>query len=410
LAAAFNAMTLRLKDYIRNLSEATAERERVAAEMNVAQRIQASMLPSVFPPFPGRKEFDLYAEMHPAKVVGGDFYDFFLVDGNRLGVVIADVSGKSVPAALFMVVARTLLRNHLLFGQASEDVFFTVNNQLADNNETSMFVTAFMGVLEIDTGLFTYVNAGHSPPAIRRSGQGFTWLDIEPCFILGGLENIEFKAMQTRLFPGDMLFLYTDGVSEANDTQGDLFTEDRILNTLNESAIKSALGCVDTVRESVERFTDGAEQSDDITALALLYNGANADTLTVAADTRALGELVAFLDVCLDNAGFSGEEKNGVQLAAEEVFVNVARYAYPEGGGAVRVACACGTKRIVVTMEDDGKPYNPLLREDPDVGLPAEARDIGGLGVFMSKSLMDAVYYDFKDGKNVLTLVKNAAP
>jgi anti-sigma regulatory factor (Ser/Thr protein kinase) len=164
---------------------------------------------------------------------------------------------------------------------------------------------------------------------------------------------------------------------------------------------------VATVRERVERFAAGTEQSDDVTMLALLYNGAsNAESLTLAADARALNELVAFLDACLDKTGFSSEDRNSVQLAAEEVFVNIARYAYPEGGGAAKITCACGAKRIVVIAEDSGRPYNPLLREDPDVGLPAEARAIGGLGVYMAKSLMDAVYYDFRDGKNRLTMVK----
>ncbi|MDR2089768.1 MAG: SpoIIE family protein phosphatase [Clostridiales Family XIII bacterium] len=412
LATAFNAMTLRLRDYIKHLSEVTAERERMAAEMNVAQKIQASMLPSVFPPFPGRKEFDLYAEMIPAKEVGGDFYDFFLIDENRLGVLIADVSGKSVPAALFMVIAKTLLRNHLRQGQSPEDVFFVVNNQLAENNETVMFVTSFMGVLEIDTGVFTYVNAGHAPPAVRREDRNFKWLDIEPGFILGGLENIRFNAMRTRFFPGDMIFLYTDGVSEANNAEGELFGEDRVPDALNASSRETASTseCVAAMRESVRRFADGADQSDDITMLALLYNGvSDAEKLTLTADVRALNKLVAFLDACLDKSGFCSEEKYAVQLAMEEVFVNVARYAYPEGGGEVRVTCACGKGRVVITTEDGGKPYNPLLREDPDISLSAEEREIGGLGVYMTKGIMDAVYYDFRDGKNVLSMVKNVS-
>jgi sigma-B regulation protein RsbU (phosphoserine phosphatase) len=307
-----------------------------------------------------------------------------------------------------MVIANTLLRTHLKFDQRPEEVFFTVNNQLADNNEAAMFVTAFMGVLEIDTGVFTYVNAGHSPPAIRQGGQGFRRLDIEPGFILGGLEDIRFDAMQTRFLPGDMLFLYTDGVSEAQNKENELFTEERVLDALNAAAELSVLDCVTAMRESVDRFASGAEQSDDITMLSLLYNGVpNADTLTLAADTRALDELVPFLDACLDKAGFPPEERNGVQLAVEEVFVNVARYAYPTGGGAADISCACGTGRIVVTVTDSGAPYNPLLRKDPNIDLPAEERRIGGLGVYMTKGLMDDVYYDFRDGKNILTLVKN---
>ncbi|MDR1604998.1 MAG: SpoIIE family protein phosphatase [Gracilibacteraceae bacterium] len=412
LAQAFNDMTRRLKEYIQNLSVAMAEKERIAAELNIATKIQSSMLPGM-PPFPDRHDFDLYAVMRPAREVGGDFYDFFLVDEKRLGVVVADVSGKSMPAALFMVVAKTLLRNQMQLEHDLEKVFFTVNNQLADRNDEAMFVTAFAGLLETDTGVFTYVNAGHAPPALRRGGQSFSWLETEPGFVLGGMENISYTARQARLLPGDVIFIYTDGVSEANNPAGDLFTEQKILDDLN-AFVPTGAGAaawVEKMRENVADFTGGLEQTDDITMLVLLYTGGGAvKTLTVAASTGCLNEVAAFLATCMDEAGFPAAEGANLQLAVEEVFVNIARYAYPQGGGSVELTCSCTAECTIVRLEDEGIPYNPLARPDPDIELPAEKRGIGGLGVYLARTLTDYAQYNEINGKNILTLVKINSP
>jgi sigma-B regulation protein RsbU (phosphoserine phosphatase) len=256
---------------IDNIKGITAEKERIGAELNVATKIQASMLPSIFPPFPDREEFDIYAEMHPAKEVGGDFYDFFLVDQNRLAVVIADVSGKGVPAALFMVIAKTLIKNHAQMDKPLNEVFYAVNNQLCENNDENMFVTAFIGLLEIDTGKFQYVNAGHNPPVIRHGGGGFDWLTTKPGIILGTMEQVKFKMMETTLEENDMLFMYTDGVNEAMNLESELFSSGRILDVLNRDTEKN-----NTIHEyirdmlhEIELFANGAEQADDITMLML---------------------------------------------------------------------------------------------------------------------------------------------
>ncbi|MDR0433937.1 MAG: SpoIIE family protein phosphatase [Gracilibacteraceae bacterium] len=410
LARAFNAMTQRLKEHIRNLSAATAEKERIAAELNIAAKIQSGMLP-VMPPFPDRTDFDLYALMHPAKEVGGDFYDFFLADETHLGVVVADVAGKSVPAAMFMIVAKTLLRNQMRLEADLEKAFFAVNNQLADRNEEAMFVTAFAGLLDTDTGWFTYVNAGHVPPALRRGSQPFVRLQTEPGFVLGGLENIAYTAARVRLQPGDLIFMYTDGVSEASNRAGDLFSEQRVLADLNACVPPGAgaTSCVEKIRAALTDFTEGAEQTDDVTMLVLRYlGGPAAQKLTVAADAARLPEVAAFLSDRMTAAGFPAPEAEYLQLAVEEIFVNITRYAYPEGGGSVELTCVCAADRVAVTVEDGGLPYNPLARPDPDVNLPAEKRGIGGLGVYMAKTLLDDIHYATKDGKNVLTLGKNA--
>ncbi|MDR0723209.1 MAG: SpoIIE family protein phosphatase [Treponema sp.] len=256
---------------IDNIQYVTAEKERIGAELNVATKIQASMLPCIFPPFPKRNEFDVYAEMHPAKEVGGDFYDFFLVDKNKLAVIIADVSGKGVPAALFMVIAKTLIKNHAQMDKPLNEVFYAVNNQLCENNDTSMFVTAFIGLLEVNTGKFTYVNAGHNPPAIKNGDQGFTWLTTKPGIILGAMEDMRFKMIETTLAEEDMLFLFTDGVNEAMNRQDELFGSERILEVLNAGMTKDNLiqDYIKDMLHEIQVFAEGAEQADDITMLML---------------------------------------------------------------------------------------------------------------------------------------------
>ncbi|MDR0759965.1 MAG: SpoIIE family protein phosphatase, partial [Treponema sp.] len=265
LAKTFNQM-------IDNIQYITAEKERIGVELNVATEIQTSMLPNIFPPFPEHTEFNIYAEMHPAKEVGGDFYDFFLVNQNKLAVVIADVSGKGVPAALFMVIAKTVIKNQAQMDKPIDEVFYAVNNQLCENNDANMFVTAFIGFLEINTGKFTYVNAGHNPPVIKHGDQGFTWLATKPGIVLGAMKNVRFKMMETVLDEEDMLFFYTDGVSEAMNPQARLFGSDRILEVLNAGKLKDNYAIQDYLKDmlhEIEAFADGAEQADDITMMIL---------------------------------------------------------------------------------------------------------------------------------------------
>ncbi len=271
LAASFNAMTGELKDYMANLTRVTADKERIATELNVATKIQTSMLPCIFPAFPERTEFDVYATMNAAKEVGGDFYDFFLVDDTHLAVVMADVSGKGVPAALFMVIAKTLIKNHAQSGETPRDVFVNVNNQLCENNDANMFVTAFMGLLEIETGKFTYVNAGHNPPLVARAGQSFEWLTTKPGFVLAGMEGMKYVQQEILLAPGDRVFLYTDGVTEAMNPAGALYSDPRLIDFFNSADMRGrdAVDTLAALRADIDRFADGAEQSDDITMLML---------------------------------------------------------------------------------------------------------------------------------------------
>lgn len=281
LAVCFNAMTDELQTYMNNLTRVTKEKERIATELSVATDIQLSMLPNVFPPFPEHKEFDIYATMHAAKEVGGDFYDFYLLDENHLMVTMADVSGKGVPAALFMVVAKTIMKNFALTMMGSDDMAALMacsNQQLCQNNDRGMFVTVFSGLLDLSTGRFVYVNAGHTAPLLYRAAEGrFSFLEQkhhDP--MLGCLENITYSQHELTLSPGDKLFLYTDGVNEALNEAEKLYGSERLENCLNQASPELTLEeLLKAVHTSLDEYVGTAEQSDDITMLAMSFHGKN---------------------------------------------------------------------------------------------------------------------------------------
>ena len=270
LAGAFLEMTKKMKEYIANITEITAEKERIGAELNVATKIQADMLPKIFPAFPGRSEFDVYAQMDPAKEVGGDFYDFFMIDDDHLAIVIADVSSKGVPAALFMVIAKTLIKNHALNRESLDDVFYKVNNQLCEGNEEGMFVTSWMGVLTVSTGSFEYVNAGHNPQLLMNN-ENYEWIHAKPGFVLAGMEGIPYASETLQLQHGARIFLYTDGVTEAQNTKHELFGEDRLLESLGRNGKLPLPQMLTAVRSDIDTFVGKAEQFDDITMLVFEY-------------------------------------------------------------------------------------------------------------------------------------------
>ena len=272
LAKSVEKMSVDMNRYISDLTHATAEKERLGAELNVATKIQAEMLPRVFPPYKNHPEIALYASMTPAKEVGGDFYDFFMIDDDHFAVSVADVSGKGVPAALFMVIAKTLLKDAAYLFKTPAEIFEHVNNTLCEGNESGLFVTCWMGILEISTGKLTFANAGHTPPVLRQGGE-VSYLKMKPNLMLAALSGIPYKNNEITLNPGDKLFIYTDGVTEATDKNNNLYGEERLLSALkkDEAKMLNPEELLKFVKNDVEKFVDGADQFDDITMLGMIF-------------------------------------------------------------------------------------------------------------------------------------------
>jgi sigma-B regulation protein RsbU (phosphoserine phosphatase) len=427
LADAFSDMTVRLREHIRNLTIVTEEKGRIETELNVARRIQASMLPCIFPPFPDRREFDIYAIMQPAREVGGDFYDFFLIDRNTLCVVISDVSGKGVPAALFMIIAKTLIKNNAQADMRPSEVFRMVNNLLCENNEEDMFVTAFMGYLDIPTGKFRFVNAGHNPPIANR-GDGFRPIKMLPGFVLGGMTDIQFSEGEIDLKAGDTVCMYTDGVTEAVNGAKELYSLARLIDIADRGNLSDLNSFTMDIKSSVESFQGDEEQADDITLLSFRYDGQRAANdpetaggghghvadepddgrareLEIDADTACLRQALTFISGPLRARGVNEMRIAQVETAAEEVFVNIANYAYVPECGKVRIKYSFD-EELVLIFEDNGRPFDPISAPAPDTGLIVENRKIGGLGIYIAKKIMDTAAYRRENGKNILTLRK----
>jgi sigma-B regulation protein RsbU (phosphoserine phosphatase) len=275
LAICFNAMTDELKTYMVNLEKETAERERIATELDVATDIQNGMLPK---DFPARADFELFATMTPAKEVGGDFYDFYFLDEKHLAITVADVSGKGIPAALFMVISKTILSNFAETFYKQNDLAQVVaasNEQLCANNEAMMFVTAFIGVLDLESGEFTFVNAGHNPPVVYRAETNHCeFLDVKKNFVLGGMDGIPFVEQKINFKHGDLIFIYTDGVTEALNVKEEEYLPDRLINFMNSTDCAADLETLlANVRADLSKHVGDAEQSDDITMFALRFKG-----------------------------------------------------------------------------------------------------------------------------------------
>ncbi len=273
LSEGISDMVVSIDQYLSEIQTITSEREKIAAELSVATKIQAEMLPSTFPAFPERKEFDLYAAMNPAKDVGGDFYDFFLIDDDHLGLVIADVSGKGVPAALFMVNSKTRIQNQAILGKSPSEILTTVNDQLAQNNDSGFFVTVWIAIIDLKTGKGVAANAGHEHPVIRRANGAYETVVYKHSFVVGAMEGARFKEHEFELQPGDRLFVYTDGVPEATNAKEEQFGIDRMLASLNSHGEDILQELLPNVKKDIDAFVGDAFQFDDLTMLGFDYYG-----------------------------------------------------------------------------------------------------------------------------------------
>ena len=389
-----NATVDTLKRYI-----AEAE-SRIDRELEFARQIQRSALPSVSS-YSDRKDFDLYASMDAAKEVGGDFYDFWLADSQKLAFLVADVSGKGIPGALFMMRAKTLIKNLAESGKNIDEVFTEANKQLCENNDAEMFVTAWMGLLDTETGVLQYVNAGHNPPLVRHKNGEFEYLRTRPNFILAGMSGTKYKKHEIALEKGDEIFVYTDGVTEATDTENKLFGEDRLKNILSFPHETTEELCK-IVSADIEKFVKGAEQSDDITMLCVkLKPTARQAELNVSPDKASIKKVTDFVAETLEKWETPAKLATKAQIAADEIYSNIAYYS---GAKTATVSVCYDEEKLKMDFSDDGKPYDPTTAKEPDITLSAEEREIGGLGIFMVKKMAAEIHYENKDGKNLLAV------
>ena len=410
LAFSIDQMEERIQEYVASNAQIIAEKERINTELNLAARIQYSMLPHVFPPFPDRKEFDIYASMDPAKEVGGDFYDFFLTDSDHLGLLIADVSGKGVPAALFMMASKIILQSVAMMGRSAGEILTKTNEAICSNNQAEMFITVWVGILEISTGKLTAANAGHEYPVLKRADGSFELFRDKHGFVIGGMDGIRYKEYELQLNPGDKLFVYTDGVPEATNADKELFGTERMTEALNRGKDESPEQVLRGVRQAVDDFVKDAEQFDDLTMLCLEYKGKTEEkqAITTEAKIENIEQITAFVDRELEKKNCPAKQLIQIRTVIDEIVSNVARYAYTPDTGKITVQFDYNESDgdVVLTFTDEGVPFNPLQQADPDITLSASERGIGGLGIYLVRKTMDEVSYIREDGKNILRIRK----
>ena len=397
------------KNMIEKQIEITEKTSRLNTELDLAYNIQKGMLPSTFPAFPEHDEIDIYAMSTPAKEVGGDFYDMFLVDENHLAVCMADVSGKGVPAALFMMVSQILIKVITDEGGRVNEVITRVNNILSNGNKLGLFVTAWFGIVDLKTGIIEFVNAGHNAPLVYSTRKGsFEYLKTKANFVIAGMENTKYEKSEYKLEPGDRLFLYTDGVVEATNEKNKMYGEQRLQEFLNKNSDFSVKDTIINLKKDLDKFTEKTIQFDDITMLELQYkeNLINKTTKEFKADSSELPQVQNFVYMELKRHNIDSKTVNEIILAVEEVFVNIAKYAYKDKNGKCIITIKNTENSIEFTFEDNGVQFNPLEKELPDVTLPKEKRNIGGLGIYLVKKTMDKIEYKYENNTNILKIIK----
>ena len=397
-----NSTVATLKRYI---GEAAA---RIDKELEYAKQIQLSALPS---DFPDTEKYSIYAQMIAAKEVGGDFYDFYSLDDNTVLFLAADVSGKGIPAAMFMMTAKTIIRGLAERGLSVDEIFTLANEKLCENNESGMFVTAWMGKIDLSSGRISFANAGHNPPIIVHENGECEYLKSRTGFVLAGMEGMMYRANEMVLKKGDRIFLYTDGVTEATDKNEALYSEDRLLSYMDKNKNLNAEALLSGLKEDIDLFAGDAPQFDDITMLVFDYKkkeGAAMKEKVFSASKDALSEVMAFTEECLESFDCPMKSSRAICVAVEEIFVNIASYAYGDSKGNATLSFGFDESERLMTLvvSDEGIPFNPLEREEPDITLSAADRDIGGLGIFITKKTMDTVSYKNENGKNILTMTK----
>lgn len=408
---AFHYMQENLTHYIESLKKTTSAKEKMESELRIAREIQMGMIPKTFPPFPNRKEIEQYASLTPAKEVGGDLYDYF-IDHDKLYFIIGDVSGKGIPASLLMAVTRSLFRSITLHYEEPASILINLNNSLAENNDSNMFVTLFLGILHLNTGVLQFCNAGHNPPVMIHQNTGF--LDLIPNLPLGLMEGFQYKQQELIIEKGTTMLLYTDGLTEAENHDQKLYGETRLLKLVSEIKNISIQGFVETILDDVKSHVETAEQSDDLTLLAIKYHGPAKKyekSITLLNEIDQIKDLQHFVETVGLDLNLNSSLIMNLNLALEEAVSNVILYAYPKiKGKKIIVSVSFKGNDLVFTITDTGIPFDPTLIDNPNLELSAEERPIGGLGIFLIKQIMNEVTYSRIHDVNVFTMKKKLDP
>ncbi len=436
LGRSFDTMRKALADLIGGLEQKVAERtselahkskllqeqgklleqanERMSGELNVGREIQMSMVPLTFPAFPERNEFDIFATLQPAREVGGDFYDFFFVDDDWFFFCVGDVSDKGVPAALFMAVTKTLIKSRATDDFSPSSILTRVNDELSEDNPACMFVTVLVAALNMRTGELRYSNAGHNPPYIKRCDGKLDLLDARHGPVIGAVGGIAYKEGQTRIERGDMVFLYTDGVTEAQSPGRELYSEDRLTALIDAHACESPRQLVTDCVAAVDAFQGKDHQADDITVLALQYLGVPINLseqkfeVTIKSQLDNIAQVDDQFAAFADEAGVPKPVARKVRLACDELLNNIISYAYTDGvEHEIQVEMQLLSDRLTISISDDGAPFNPFQREPPDTTGSLSEREVGGLGIHLVRTVMNKTAYSRHSGRNVVTLVKH---
>ena len=412
LSQSFGNMQQSLVKYIEELKHTTAQKASIESDLRIASDIQMGMLPVKFPTREDHDDVQLYASLTPAKEVGGDLFDFYFRD-EKLFFCIGDVSGKGVPASLFMAVTRSTFRTVSSHESMPDRIVTTMNKTIADMNKNHMFVTLFVGVLDLPTGRLRYCNAGHDAPLLIGAGVGE--LPCDPNIPVGFRPKWKYSLQEAQIFTGTTIFLFTDGLTEAMDANKALFQMGRV----NEVSVRALANqqqeprqLISLMTEAVHQFVGDAEQSDDLTMMAIQYIRQQSDVqmrkkIVLSNDTQEVPQLNAFVEEVCQTVEFDKIVTMQVKVAVEEAVVNVMNYAYPpEQRGDVTIEAASNDIRLKFTIIDSGKPFDPTVQSEVDTSLSAKERKIGGLGIHIMRQNMDSINYERMDNLNVLTLRK----
>ena len=404
LALAIDKLEDDMDLYIEDIKKISSEKEKMGVELNIAKSIQEASVPTIFPE---REDIDIYALMTPAKEVGGDFYNFFFIDNDHLALIMADVSGKGIPAALFMMISTVLLNDTAEMISDPAKILEFANRRLCAHNSADMFVTVWLGILEISTGKIVAANAGHDDPFILRAGTEFEYTKNKHGVALGAFELAKYQNFEINLGYQDIIFLYTDGVPEATNSNQEMITLDGVKEILNEFKNDSPKDIILNVKKKIDEFVGDAPQFDDITMLCLKRCGnLNTKMLEVDAKKENLDEVNSFVMNYIEPYNVSSKILMQLELVIEEIFINIASYAYRGGDGKALIYLSLDNNVLKIEFRDKGVKYNPLERKDPNINASAEEREIGGLGVYLVKKNVDSISYKYESDSNILTLTK----